>query len=210
MPVFGVMPVEWSGALDPGQIWGDLGFFFLTFPLLWLELQVVVKNTVPFNKAYVCGHRSGWRRGADELLLASRGGEGKKQAGAPISASGRWRGRSLLQIGENHTMALVATVICDRKGGLSKSLLGVSSTSSAEALLKLLAGSPLLLVAKWLVPGDVKLVGEGSLHRLEKTQVSIAFLFRVSGSLVQNYRTMLYFTFFSRGHVSKMYPPMVY
>ena len=96
MPEVGMMPVEWSGALDPGQIWSSLGFFFLTFLLLWSELEVVEKSIVPFNKSVVRGHRSVWRRGADELLPDIHGDQGKKQVGTLFFASGRWRG-SVLQ-----------------------------------------------------------------------------------------------------------------
>ena len=91
MPEVGVMPVEWSGALDPGQIWSSLGSFFLTFFLLWSELEVVEKSVVR-------GHHSVRRRGADELLLDDHGGEGKKQVGTLFYACGRWRGSILQEI----------------------------------------------------------------------------------------------------------------
>jgi hypothetical protein len=113
MPVVGFMTVVWGGALDLGQIWSSLGFFFLSFLLLWLELEAMEKNNVPLNKALVRGHRSLWSRGAEEFLLADHVGVGKKQVGVSICASGRWQGRSMLQLGENHTVARISIVICD-------------------------------------------------------------------------------------------------
>ena len=206
---FGMMPVEWSDALDPGQIWSGLGFFLLTFLLLWLELQVEVKNNAPFNKAVVLGHRLVWRRGADEFLLAGRGGEGKKLAGALICASGRWRGSFLLQIGENHTMAMDATVICDRRGGLSKRLLGVSSTSSAEALteascrISTASRRQVVRPRRCQVGRRRKLTSGGEDPGLDCVSSHCFRVFSVK------FQDCVVFYFFSRGPVSKMYPPTV-
>lgn len=135
MPVVGLMPVVRSKASDLcGWIWGCLEFVLVALVLQRLELGSMGRTDVSFNKAVVFGLLLLWSRGAGDLLLAGRGGGGKKQTGSSICASGGWRGRSLLQIGENHTVARLATVICDRRDGLSKRRSGVSSTSSAEAL----------------------------------------------------------------------------
>lgn len=56
---------------------------------------------------------------------------------------------------------------------------------------KLLAGVQWLLTAKWIVPGGVKMTGDGGLHLVERILDLIAFSFFLSGSLVQVYWTVL-------------------
>jgi hypothetical protein len=93
MPECGDMPVEWSGALDTGQIWSSLGFFFFfTFLLLWSEVEVVKKDTVPFNNAECSGHFFVRIWYAGTFLLAGRGGEGRKMNCVLFCAWRTWRG----------------------------------------------------------------------------------------------------------------------
>jgi hypothetical protein len=51
--------------------------------------------------------------------VSSGGGEGRKWIRATFFSSGGWRGSVLLPLTEKHTMAMLATVIWDRSGGLS-------------------------------------------------------------------------------------------
>jgi hypothetical protein len=44
------MPVVWSEALDPGQIWCVLGFFLASLLLRWLERGVAMKTNSSLNK----------------------------------------------------------------------------------------------------------------------------------------------------------------
>jgi hypothetical protein len=50
---------------------------------------MVGKGAVCFNKAVVCGHLEVCEGWAMELLLAGRGGEGKKRNNAATSTSSR-------------------------------------------------------------------------------------------------------------------------
>lgn len=135
MPVVGFMPVVWSGAWDlSGQIRCLLGFFFVVLLLHRSEPRKKKKATVSLNKAVVWYHLLMWNRGSGKLYLAGRGGEGMKRTRAAISTSLRWRRWLMLLAGVNHTVDVLAAVICGWKGGPSRRRFGVSSTSAMEAL----------------------------------------------------------------------------
>ena len=71
-------------------------------------------------KKLALGYLTEWRRCALKLLLAGRGGEGKRWMSASFCAARRWRGSVLQQLGEKSMVARLAIMICDRSGGLSR------------------------------------------------------------------------------------------
>nr|XP_051193677.1 uncharacterized protein LOC127307021 [Lolium perenne] len=118
MLVFGLMPVGGNGALGLGRIWCCIGFFLAALKLQRLELGVMGKATVSFNKAMACDLF--WIRQLLMLMLApaGQGGEGRKGGGVRICWSRSWWG-SLLLVGDTHMVAFSASMIFGQQGGLS-------------------------------------------------------------------------------------------
>jgi hypothetical protein len=83
----GFLPLEWSGALDSDQIWGELGFFFLLSLLQWMEEGVGKKTTISFNKVSFVGHLIFCWRVILNALLAGLSGEGRMCSGRRCCAA---------------------------------------------------------------------------------------------------------------------------
>jgi hypothetical protein len=103
-------------------------------------------------------------------VVSSGAGERRKWIRSLFFSSGGWRGSVLLQLKEKHTAAMLATVICDRSGGLSRRSPGVSSNFLCVGPSKILAKSSSHSRRQVVVPGGAKAFDDGGSPPVERTR----------------------------------------
>jgi hypothetical protein len=87
----GFLPVDWSGAPNPDQIWRLWLLCFFLLPQ-WSKQMVLVSGATPSNKIMSGCVAWRWSWGDGGLPLAGLGGEGRKLAIMALSSARPWRG----------------------------------------------------------------------------------------------------------------------